>query len=270
MAIEHYENFPVGSWLLPARLRRPVHLIYAFARRADDFADEGDLQPAERLRLLAGFGEEIDRIACAEPARDALFEQLGPTIEQHQLSLQLFRDLLSAFSQDVVKARYADFTEVLDYCARSANPIGRLLLELYGHRTAQDMRLADQVCSSLQIINFLQDVAIDYRKDRIYMPQDEMARFGVTEAHIAAGRPGGNWHPFFCFQCDRARAMLEDGAPLTRRLGGRLGLELRLILEGGRRILDKLGQVQGDVFGQRPVLGRADWAGMLWRMAVRP
>lgn len=268
MAIDHYENFPVGSLLLPARLRGPVHLIYAFARRADDFADEGELAPAERLRLLAGFDAELDRIERGEPTVDPLFARLGPVIAQHRLSLQLFRDLLSAFSQDVTQSRYADFAQVLDYCARSANPVGRLLLELQERRDADDMALADHVCSALQVINFLQDVAVDLRKDRIYMPQDEMAQFGVDPARLARGELDAAWTAFFAAQCRRASAMLEAGAPLARRLGGRFGLELRLIVEGGRRILRKVEATGGDVFRHRPTLGTADWAGMLWRTAV--
>ena len=179
--------------------------------------------------------------------------------------MDAFRDLLSAFSQDVTKKRYADYGEVLDYCRRSANPVGRLLLILYGNATAQNLAYSDAVCSSLQLINFLQDIAIDYRKGRIYLPQDEMARFEVSERQIAAGDVGGNWPAFIAFQIGRARELLYAGAPLGRILKGRIGLEMRMIIAGGDRILTKIARVGGDVFRQRPVLRWFDWPLLLAR-----
>ncbi len=267
MAVDHYENFPVASILMPPRLRRPVALIYRFAREADDFADEGDLQPAQRLALLDSFNHQLDRIQAGEPPTIPWFADLAGIVREHTLPLQLFRDLLSAFSQDVVKARYPNYAEVLDYCRRSANPVGRLLLVLYGAATPQNNAWSDAICSSLQLINFWQDVAIDHRKNRIYFPQDEMIQYGITEAHIASAKPNGRWHEFMRFQVNRTRAYLHSGAPLGRVLKGRLGLEMRMIIAGGDRILTKIENVDYDVFRRRPVLKPHDWVLMLARAA---
>lgn len=265
MGVDHYENFPVASILMPPRLRRPVALIYRFAREADDFADEGDLAPEVRLRQLDGFSRELDLIEQGKTSAVPWFNDLAEVIRRHGLPLPLFRDLLSAFAQDVTKGRYADYSELLDYCRRSANPIGRLLLVLYGKAIDQNNTWADAICSSLQLINFWQDVAIDYRKNRIYFPQDDMARFGIHEQHIAAQDAGVAWRELMRFQVERARALLLSGAPLVRELPGRLGLEMRMIIAGGERILNKIKQVDYDVFRRRPVLKPHDWL----RMAAR-
>jgi squalene synthase HpnC len=265
MGVDHYENFPVASWVLPERLRHPVGLIYRFARQADDFADEGELLPDERLRRLGAFSAELDRIEAGDPPEQALFRELERAIRKHRLPIQLFRDLLSAFSQDVTKHRYADFGEVMDYCRRSANPVGRLLLHLYGETDARSLAYSDGICASLQLINFLQDVEIDYRKGRIYLPQDEMSRFGIAEAQIATRDAGGSWSAFMRQQIERARRMLQAGAPLGRVLKGRVAMELRMIVLGGERILKKLHDADGDVFRHRPVLGKGDWIYMFWR-----
>ena len=265
MAVNHYENFPVASVLLPERLRRPVELIYSFARQADDFADEGDLPPEQRLHKLAEFSSELDRIERGGAPRLPVFTELAPVIKVHRLPVGLFRDLLSAFSQDVTKSRYADFGQVMDYCRRSANPVGRLLLHLYQATEARNLACSDAVCSSLQWINFLQDVEIDFRNNRIYLPQDEMAEYRVTEAQIAERDNGTAWQALMMFQIERTRSMLLAGAPLARRLPGRVGLELRMIVMGGSRILDKLRASRGDVFRHRPVLKPHDWLTMLFR-----
>lgn len=268
MPVEHYENFPVASVLLPRALRRPVELIYAFARQADDFADEGDWPPATRLERLRAFGEELDRIEAGASPHTPLFEALAPVIAEHRLPVGLFRDLLSAFSQDVVKPRYESFAELLDYCRRSANPIGRLLLHLYRATEPDNLACSDNICSSLQLINFWQDVAIDFRKDRIYLPRDEMAEYGVSESQIERGETNEAWRALMSFQIERADAMMLAGAPLARRLPGRIGFELRMVVAGGRRILEKLRACQGDVFRHRPVLTRPDWALLLLRAAT--
>ena len=263
MAIDHYENFPVASVLLPTHLRRPVELIYRFARTADDYADEGDLPDSERLALLAGFGDELRLIERGERSHVRLFQELTPMIREFGLPLSLFHDLLSAFSQDVTRKRYADLREVLDYCRRSANPVGRLLLLLYGAASPQNLEQSDSICSSLQLINFLQDIAIDFAHQRIYMPTDELRQFGISEAQIAAQDTGGRWKDFMAFQVDRTRRMLRDGAPLGRTLRGRIGLEMRMIIAGGERILSKIAAVDYDVFRRRPVLRSYDWPLML-------
>ena len=267
MATDHYENFPVASILMPRHLRYPVALIYRFAREADDFADEGDLPATERLALLAGFDRELDHIQANQPPTIAWFANLAAIIHQHSLPIALFRDLLSAFSQDVVKQRYRDYAEVLDYCRRSANPVGRLLLVLYGAATPQNNVWSDAICSSLQLINFWQDVAIDHRKNRIYCPQDDMLQYGISELDIANANTSGKWQEFMRFQVDRTRQYLLSGAPLGRALKGRLGVEMRMIIAGGDRILSKIINVDCDVFRRRPVLKPHDWALMLARSA---
>jgi phytoene synthase len=265
MAVEHYENFPVASLLLPHQYRRPIALIYRFAREADDFADEGDAPDDVRLAQLAHFGRELGNIESGRPPGIAWFAELATIIREHQLPVDAFRDLLSAFSQDVTKKRYADYSEVLDYCRRSANPVGRLLLTLYGKVTPQNLAYSDAICSSLQLINFWQDVAIDYRVGRIYLPQDEIARYSMTEQQIANADANSNWKSLMAFQVARTRNLLHTGAPLGRVLEGRIGLEMRMIIAGGYRILGKIARIDGDVFRRRPILRWFDWPLMMLR-----
>lgn len=267
MAVDHYENFPVASILLPKHLRRAVEIIYHFARQADDFADEGEMPDAERLAKLDEFRAELNRIAAHETPLTPLFRDVEEIVELHQLPLQLFHDLLDAFSQDVEKKRYANFDELLDYCRRSANPVGRLLLHLYEEASPANLAYSDAICTSLQLINFWQDVKKDYAINRIYLPLDEMARFGVTEAHIAEGRADAAWQALLQFQIRRARDMMHSGKPLGTILTGRIGLEMRLIIAGGLRILAKLDGVRYDMFRQRPVLRPFDWVIMLFKSA---
>lgn len=269
MAVGHYENFPVASVLLPRQFRHPVTLIYRFAREADDFADEGDLSDATRLERLDAFRRELRHIEAGKTPGIAWFAELAAVIRAHRLPLEPFHDLLSAFSQDVTKTRYADDRELLDYCRRSANPVGRLLLTLFGAATAENLKDSDAICSSLQLINFLQDIAIDYRKGRIYLPQADLARFAVPEEQIAAGDTGGNWGSLMMFELARARDLLHAGAKLGAVLEGRVGLELRTIIAGGNRILEKIARVNGDVFRHRPVLCWFDWPLLLARSLSR-
>lgn len=264
-ALQHYENFPVASILLPRYLRHPVQVIYAFARQADDIADEGDDLPKVRLKKLQQYVAELDLIERGETTDKPLFRDLASVIQQYQLPLQYFRNLLDAFSQDVHKTRYTNFGEVMDYCRRSANPIGRLLLHLYRQTDARQLALSDNICTALQLINFLQDIALDFHKGRIYLPQDELARYSIREQHLTRGDASPQWWPFMQFQIERTRKILQTGAPLGKQLSGRIGLELRLIILGGERILQKLHRTQGDIFYQRPVLKPVDWMYMLYR-----
>lgn len=263
----HYENFPVASVLLPARLRFPVHAIYRFARSADDIADEGDMDAATRLAQLAQYRVQLGNLSQAAKS-GGMFGDLARVVAEHQLPVKLFFELLDAFTQDVTQKRYATFSDVMDYCRRSADPIGRLLLHLFGRTEPRFLEYSDRICSSLQLINFLQDVQADYRKDRIYIPMDEISRFGVSEHQIAHASTEGGWRDLMQYQITRARSMLNDGASLGYELPGRMGLELRMIVEGGRRILDKLEAVKGDVFKRRPVLEAWDWPVMLLRAAL--
>ena len=265
MPVAHYENFPVASLLLPAPLRQPVSIIYRFARSADDFADEGELTVPARLALLEGYRSELDRLKAGTPPLAPLFQELGRVITAHRLPFAPFYDLLDAFSQDVTQLRYASFAEVMAYCRRSADPVGRLMLCLFRRSDDGSVACSDAICSALQLINFWQDVEIDFLKNRVYLPQDEMERFGVSEAQIAARDVSGGWWNLMRFQIERARALLLSGAPLAVRLPGRIGLETRAVVQGGLRILEKLERVMGDVFRHRPVLKTLDWPLILCR-----
>ena len=265
MPVDHYENFPVASLLLPKRLRPPVEAIYAFARSADDIADEGDASPAQRLAALNDYDAQLDLIAAGGRPDDALFARLASMVGAYRLPLQPMRDLLSAFRQDVVTVRYADFDLLLDYCRRSANPVGALMLHLYGVHDAASLKQSDAVCSALQLINFWQDVAVDWAKGRIYIPLEDLARFDVDEAQIGRAESDRRWRALMQFEVDRARALMHSGAPLALRLPGRVGWELRLVIQGGLRILERIEQAGYDVFRRRPSLGRSDWLIMLGR-----
>ncbi|MFC5301296.1 squalene synthase HpnC [Azospira restricta] len=259
MPVDHYENFPVASLLLPARLRQPIEAIYRFARSADDIADEGYAAPDERLATLAAYDAQLDRIERGERPGDPLFGPLHDAIAEWRLPLAPFRDLLDAFAQDVTKTRYADYAELLDYCRRSANPVGRLLLHLVDCATPENLARSDAICSALQLANFWQDIAVDWRKDRVYLPQDDLARFAVDEAQIADGRCNENWQALIDFQIERTRALMLSGAPLVHALPGRMGWEIRVTVQGGLRILEKTRRARGDVFRRRPVLTPPDW-----------
>ena len=262
MPVAHYENFPVASWLAPAALRPAIVAIYHFARAADDIADEGSAQAPQRLAELDHYEAMLDRIAKGDRPDEPPFASLTDAIRDHALPLAPFRDLLSAFRQDVLKTRYADFAELSAYCARSANPIGRLLLHLYRVDDSERLRQADAICSGLQLANFWQDVAIDWNKGRVYLPKDDMIRYKVTEQQIADGRCDERWHALIAFEVQRTRAMLESGRALAQALPLRPKLELKMVVAGGLRILRSIDAVDGDVFRHRPVLSRVDWAAM--------
>ena len=266
-SVKHYENFPVASILMPRRLRKPVAAIYHFARAADDIADEGELPNEERLRRLDEFRAELKRIEANETPHTALFTNIAAEVREHALPMRPLYDLLDAFSQDVVKKRYADFDELLDYCRRSANPVGNLLLHLYGEATPVNIAYSDAICTSLQLINFWQDVAKDWAIGRVYLPQDDLAKYGVSEAQIAEGRADDRWRALMQFEVRRAREMMLYGKPLGTILSGRIGLEMRMIIAGGLRILDKLEAADYDMFNRRPVLRPFDWVIMLAKSA---
>ncbi len=265
MPVAHYENFPVASWLLPARLRPPIEAIYAFARGADDIADEGEAPDAERIAGLDRYGAALDAIGRGEQPVEPAFAALARAVREHDLPIPLLRDLLDAFRQDVTRKRYDDFAQLLDYCRRSANPVGRLLLHLFRKDGESERSWSDSVCTGLQLANFWQDVAIDWRKGRVYLPQEDLVRFGVEERAIAEERADDRWARLMAFECDRARGLLDRGRPLGGALPGRAGLEIRATIEGGAAILDKIGAVKGDVFRHRPRLRPSDWIALLAR-----
>jgi squalene synthase HpnC len=268
--VDHYENFPVASRLVPARFRPAVVAIYRFARTADDLADEGDAAPGARLAALEVFTRALQAIEQGETPALAPFPALADAIRRHRLPMAPFHDLVSAFSQDVTTSRYATFDDVADYCARSANPVGRLMLALYGLGTPTNERASDSICTGLQLANFWQDVAIDWAKGRVYVPIEDLQRFGVDEPQIAAGRVDAGWRALMAFETERARALLDAGRPLLRELPWRLRLEIGAVIAGGRRILARIDGVGGDVFHRRPVLGPVDWIAVGLRTLVPP
>lgn len=273
MSVGHYENFPVASLLLPRPLRPAVHTLYAFARTADDLADEGTAPPAERLTALRRLQAHLDAIAARSPLPEneytPLARRLAAVLRDHALPIEPCAALLDAFRQDVTQHRYRDYAQLHHYCQRSANPVGHLLLALYHADTPQNRQWSDHICTALQLINFAQDVAIDWQKGRIYLPQDEMAAHHVTEADIAAACQAPDFSPnlacLLAAQADRAERLLLAGAPLARALPGRIGWELRLIVLGGHAIVRKLRAVRYDVFHRRPTLRAHDWPRLLAR-----
>jgi squalene synthase HpnC len=264
-ARRHYENFPVASILLPRALRRPIAAIYAYARSADDIADEGDLDSATRLALLDTYRQNLDRIAQGGRPDTALFVALADSIRTHDLPLEPFYDLLTAFRQDVIKTRYADVDELTQYCRRSANPVGRLLLRLFRRDSEANIALSDAVCTGLQLTNFLQDVCADFKRGRIYLPQDSLRAHGVTQDDISARRFGPGWQRLIDSEIERARCLLRSGTRLGSNLTGRVGLEIRLTIAGGLTILDKLQAINHQRFIIGTRLTPIDWIHILWR-----
>jgi len=265
---EHYENFPVGSLLIPGRLRGPVAAIYAFARKADDFADEPAYE-GRRLALLESWSRQLDRSAAGE-ATDPIFVALSDVFRRHHLPAAPFHDLLSAFRQDALRSRYRNWAEVLDYCRRSANPVGRLVLLLFGHRDESLFGRSDSLCTALQLTNFWQDLAVDAKRGRLYVPLDDMARHGVPEASLASGEAPGcaGFLPLMEEMGRRTRDLFEEARSLLPRIGGRLGFELRLTWLGGTRILEETRRIGFDVFRHRPTLGAASKASLLLRACL--
>lgn len=259
IAHDHYENFPVASWLLPRHMRGPVAAIYVFARRADDHADEGTRSATERLAALDTMERELDAALAGRPPEDPLWQALAATFRRFRLPDAPFRALLSAFRQDIAKSRYADFDELLHYCERSANPVGRLLLHLAGAATPRNLADSDCICTALQLINFLQDLHQDFiERGRLYIPGDELARHGVSEALLAAGAPDAAVDGLLLAQIERAAWWLRRGSDLPRRLQGRFGLEIRLIVRGGWRIAERLHAEKPGAPFARPRLGPGD------------
>ena len=268
LARAHYENFPVGS-LVPRKMQPHVHAVYAFARYADDLADEGYagsakaqgaqdvMTPEQRLAALDEWEKQL-RSPAGTPGLHFIFIALHETIRELDLPFSLFTDLLSAFKQDVVKRRYANFDEVLDYCRRSANPVGRLVLLLHGVHEEQYHLWADHICTGLQLANFWQDVGVDLEKDRIYLPQDDLATFGVTEEALFAHQADESYRKLIAFQVVRTQKIFDRGEKLTKKLKGLLRLEIRLTWLGGTTILRKIEALHYDTLIRRPKIGTAD------------
>lgn len=256
-AEHHYENFPVGSFLLPKQQRTWIHAIYAYARTADDFADEniGELTEHQRLELLKRWEDDLDRSLAGE-ARGTVFVALERAIREARLDVQLLRDLLSAFRQDVTKRRYGNFTEVLDYCRRSANPVGRLVLQVFNYRDEERAALSDHICTALQLTNFWQDISVDIKKDRVYLPLDDMAQFGVGVDDLRHARATTRVKSLIKFQCERTWDFFKKGKPLCNLLDSRLRWEIRMTWLGGTQILRMIRAQDYDTLWKRPTLSK--------------
>jgi len=254
----HYENFPVASLALPRELRQPVSVIYAFARTADDFADEGDIDDATRLERLKDYEHKVYSIMNGEIPDDPIFTALADVISKHELPVKLLHDLLKAFSMDVTVKHYADFDALMYYCRHSANPVGRLLLHLSGNSSTLNLEDSDNICSALQLINFMQDIYQDYHESgRIYIPQEDLQRFSVSEQMLADKLTNKAVRELVMYEIQVAGNMLASGASLGERLGGRFGFEIRMIVLGGMRTVSKLLQQTDDIF-TRPRLSASD------------
>lgn len=271
---EHYENFPVASWLCPPHLRRPIAAIYWFARTADDIADEGPATAAERLRDLEAYRSDLSAALSGGAASQrwpAVFRPLAVAARDFHLPPRPLFDLLDAFTQDVCKSRdaagYADRAELLAYCARSANPVGHLLLHLYGVDDDASLARSDAICSALQLINFWQDLGVDVPRGRYYLPADDCRRFGIDPAAPRTWASNPRAPELVAELCGWSRALMLAGAPLVHRVPGRAGWELRLVVQGGLRVLDRIEALGFRTMQVRPTVGAADLPLMLWRAA---
>ena len=266
--VEHYENFPVASFLCPPALRPAITAIYWFARTADDLADEGDVLPAKRLADLADYRADLLDCVARRPVSNRwpeVFARLSPVILQFALPTALLADLLSAFEQDVTKTRYASQGELLDYCRRSANPVGRLLLHLYKVTDAKSLEQSDCICTAQQLINFWQDQGVDIPRGRIYLPFDSFAQHGVDEAMLLRQDVNPATTALVSANISWGQMLIRQGAPLVKKVPGRAGWELRLVVQGGLRIAEKIGQLNFATLQERPKLNAWDGVVMLWR-----
>lgn len=268
VSVDHYENFPVASVLCPPRLRPAVAAIYWFARTADDLADEGDAAPSVRLADLAAYRRDLHATAAGAPASSRwpqVFTPLGAAMRHWRLPVEPFDDLLSAFEQDVTTTRYPTRAELLDYCRRSANPVGRLLLMLNGIDDSQALRQSDAICSALQLINFWQDLGVDLGRGRLYLPLADCLEHHVNPDRLLAREDSPALRTLLGTEVAWARSMMLAGQALVFRLGGRAGWELRLVVQGGLRVLDKIEAGGFDTLIRRPTLRAADAPLLLWR-----
>lgn len=276
-AVGHYENFPVASWLCPARLRPPIVAIYHFARTADDIADEGGASATHRLADLTRFQEDLHLVASGKSPSErwpGLFAALQSAIAEFSLPVALLNDLLVAFMQDVVKTRdgigYADRTELLSYCRRSANPVGRLLLHLYGVNDAIALARSDAICTALQLVNFWQDLSRDIPRGRYYLPAQDCALHAVNNQDLLDLRQTAATRSAIASMVQWSRQLMAEGAPLVHQVPGRAGWELRLVVQGGLRILDKIEQLHHNTLNKRPQISAADLPIMAWRAMRMP
>lgn len=267
LAKSHYENFPVVSLLVSAKFRNDIAIIYWFARTADDYADEGNYSSSIRLEKLQAFEDRLKSLLKDNSATH--FEAaLRNTIIKRRLNPEYFFNLLKAFKQDVIKTRYSNFNEVLDYCSNSANPVGRILLELFDIRNDKAFYYSDRICTALQITNFIQDTKIDFGKGRIYYPLDEMVKFGVNEKMFEMNEISHNLKKLIEFSVNRAQSLFDEGKGLLEFLSGRFKYEIAWTIRGGEEILNKIRGSDFDVFTERPVLTKTDYLKLLFKLFI--
>jgi hydroxysqualene synthase len=268
--VDHYENFPVASVLCPPALRPAIVAIYHFARTADDIADEGEATASQRLMDLAAYRADLNATCAAQAPSSRwphVFAALGQQITRFQLPAALLHDLLDAFEQDIHNPPYPDRAALLDYCRRSANPVGRLLLHLYGIADAAALHQSDAVCTALQLINFWQDLRVDGPRGRCYVPASDMTARAVTEAELAKCTDSAHARALVKDLCDWAESLMRQGAPLALAVPGRAGWELRLVVQGGLRIVEKIRRMNHAALSHRPTLSALDAPVLLWRAA---
>lgn len=257
IARKHYENFPVGSVLIPRHLQPSVFAVYAFARTADDFADEPGYSDAERVLYLNEW-EELFLRSLETKTRHPIMWAVSETIRAKELPVQLFLDLLSAFRQDVTVKRYKSFNDLMDYCRRSADPIGRLLLLIFGYRDANLFRYSDAICTGLQLANFWQDASVDIKNNRIYFPREDMHSYGVSELDFYGKTSSRQFKDLVRFEVERTAALFKIGKPLIKKLRGRFRYEIKSVLAGGNTILRKIEKLDYDVLNSRPTVSLWD------------
>jgi len=263
-AKSHYENFPVVSLFLPKRLRKHVAVVYKFARQADDLADEGNIKPGQRLVNLYNYEKNLNR--CLNNGYDNSFwEALGNTINEFNLTGKHFIDLLSAFKQDVEKIRYETFDEVLNYCEHSANPVGRIILEFFDIRDPDTLSYSDAVCTALQLTNFLQDTAIDYKKGRIYIPLEDLRKYEIDEIVFNQYKDSDSFRDVLKFQEVRIREMFENGKNLIPHLPKEIKKQIKWTILGGEKILDKIEKIDYSVLNFRPTLSKYDYIKLMFK-----
>jgi len=272
-APRHYENFPVASLLCPPQLRGAIVALYHFARTADDLADEGESSASQRLDALSRYREQLAHAYLRPPHAESewawVFAPLHTVLVRHELPLDLLHALLDAFVQDVDttarQAGYRDEAQLLDYCSRSANPVGRLLLHLYGVRQPSALAQSDAICTALQLINFWQDCGVDLARGRCYFPEDWMRQHDTDAAALRSGAARAGEAALIAYCVQHARQFMASGAPLVHQVPGRAGWELRLVVQGGLRVLEKVERLGAQVLRQRPRLYAPDYLLMLWR-----
>ena len=267
LAKDHYENFPVASLLIPKNYRKDIAIVYWFARTADDIADEGGFDPEIRLEMLYQFEEQLKK-SLKNDQGNLNFNLLSTTIKNHNLSVNNFTDLISAFEQDVTKSRYENYQELLDYCSRSANPVGRILLEIFNISNPDAIKFSDKICTALQLTNFYQDTMIDYRNGRIYYAQNEMKMFSVTEKMFELKENNSNIKELVKYNIDRTQQLFDEGRRLLSYLSGRFKYEILWTLSGGEKILSKIRKSDYDVLNHRPVLNKIDFVKLLIRSFI--